>query len=334
MKFKVKLFVVLILVVNLVHISGQTNLKTEKALEEAQKLYDDGFSEQIPDVLKPFIEEGFSKAQKLKAYHMLIKAYLFDDLQQEANTTLNNLLVEFPEFKVKPEDPKELEYLYKQYNVVNYFSFGAISGLNISMPSSELSYSGNGSTGSKTTVSSIGMQIGGIVELPIMKNINLVSGIIYKTNTYGFEQPLENGSVTTYDESVNQLMLPIWIKPYFDLKNEHQVYLNISGAIGLPLSADADLSLGTQSSSFDIVGKRTAMMTYVGGGLGFSYKIPRGFLSIEGNYFLGLGNVVEPDNRNLITEMESEYSYLDDDFTLNNIMFSISYRYLLYKIKK
>ncbi len=48
-------------------------------LTKAQKLFDAGTIEQIPQILQPCIDNGFTEEDKLQAYKLIILSYLFDN---------------------------------------------------------------------------------------------------------------------------------------------------------------------------------------------------------------------------------------------------------------
>ena len=103
-------------------------------LQEARNYYEQGLVEKIPQLLAPCLEEGFSRAQKIEAYKLIILAHLFNYDQIEAETTMEEFLRKFPEYEIMPDDPVEFVYLFESYRTTSVFSVGITAGANITDP--------------------------------------------------------------------------------------------------------------------------------------------------------------------------------------------------------
>ena len=67
-------------------------------LREAKELYEEGLIDEIPELLSGCMESGFTRAQRIEAYKLIILAYLFDDDQFAAEKTMDEFLKKFPEY--------------------------------------------------------------------------------------------------------------------------------------------------------------------------------------------------------------------------------------------
>jgi hypothetical protein len=103
-------------------LSGQEDCSSK--LVEAQRLYRQGLIEDIPQLLQPCIESGFTRAQRNEAYKILILAYLFDGNQYNAENTMVDFLKKNPEYEVMPNDPVEFISLFETFRTMSVFSFG------------------------------------------------------------------------------------------------------------------------------------------------------------------------------------------------------------------
>jgi len=81
-------------------------------LEDAKEAYSAGMVELVPELMVPCLESGdLTGETKQEAYKLVINAYLFDYLPEEADTMMNDFLNEFPDYRAAPEDPAEFSLL-------------------------------------------------------------------------------------------------------------------------------------------------------------------------------------------------------------------------------
>ena len=126
------------LLVGILALMLQTDLFSQEdcgsKMQEAQKLYDLGIIEELPQMLAPCMEEGFTRNQKIFSLQMIILAYLFHDNQFEAEKTMVEFLKKYPEYEIMPNDPIEFVYLFESYRTTSVFSFGINAGFNLTDP--------------------------------------------------------------------------------------------------------------------------------------------------------------------------------------------------------
>ena len=78
-------------------------------LEDAKEAYAAGMVELVPELLLPCLESGLSGVLLQEAYKLMINAYLFDYLPEQADSLMSDYLDEFPEYQSVPADPAESE---------------------------------------------------------------------------------------------------------------------------------------------------------------------------------------------------------------------------------
>ena len=98
-----------------------------KTLKDAKDHYEQGLIDEIPNMLAGCMESGFTRAQKIEAYKLIILAYLFDDDQYEAEKTMDEFLRKFPEYEVMPSDPVEFVYLLESYKTASVYSINFLT---------------------------------------------------------------------------------------------------------------------------------------------------------------------------------------------------------------
>ena len=81
-------------------------------LEDAKEAYAGGMVELIPDLLLPCLgPEGLTGRPRRDAYKLVINAYLFDHLPQEAENLMNRFMDEYPNYRAGDSDPAEFVLL-------------------------------------------------------------------------------------------------------------------------------------------------------------------------------------------------------------------------------
>lgn len=81
-------------------------------LEDAKEAYDAGMVELVPELLLECIQSnGLSGESKKEAYKLVINSYLFDYLPAEADSLMDDFVLEFPGYRAGNTDPQEFVYL-------------------------------------------------------------------------------------------------------------------------------------------------------------------------------------------------------------------------------
>ncbi len=96
-------------------VSAQDQVSCAQLLEDAKEAYGAGMVELVPELLNDCIESGLSGSSKQEAYVLVITAYLFDYLPNEADALMEHFLDEFPNFQAKPSDPSEFTILLNKH---------------------------------------------------------------------------------------------------------------------------------------------------------------------------------------------------------------------------
>jgi hypothetical protein len=80
-------------------------------LEDAKEAYSAGMVELVPELLLPCIKSGLTGSPKSEAYKLVINAYLFDYLPDEADKLMSDFLDENPNYVGQASDPAEFKLL-------------------------------------------------------------------------------------------------------------------------------------------------------------------------------------------------------------------------------
>jgi hypothetical protein len=338
--------IMLILIIFSPVVKGQSECSTK--IQDAQKLYEQGMIEEIPKMLAPCMQDGFTRAQIIEAYKLIILSYLFDDNQFEAEKTMVEFLKKFPEYEIMPNDPVEFVYLFESYRTTSIFSFGFTAGFNLTDPRIMESYSVHDQRNVtlKNTMKP-GFQFGIGVGRYISRKMFLNLELKFSENRYAFKDevitplPGLNGiSSVTYSEKLYKLMMPLSVSYEISAKKLHYFVrggfsvASITGVTGTANRQFAEEVPPVPGETGDIAKYRKNIM-YAGiAGAGIRYKVPHGVLTAEFRASIGLNNIVKPEKRfeNMQQIMKSYHE--DDNFAINTFSFSVGYYFSFYKPKK
>lgn len=90
-------------------------------LRVAQRRFDDGLLDEIPQLLAGCMKNGFTNEEKTNAYKLLIQTYLYNEQPEKADEVMLKFLREFPDYAIAQNDPKEFTNLHKTYRTEPIF---------------------------------------------------------------------------------------------------------------------------------------------------------------------------------------------------------------------
>ncbi len=314
-------------------------------LNEAEKLYDDGKIEKIPSLLSNCIESGFNRENKIRALRLLTLVNLFEDNTIQAEKSILRLLKIDPEYKAnKAVDPVEFIRLFNSFSTAPVFSLGVIGGLNFTKPHLIETFSFNEiKAANPKYTNGIGFSFG----LKANYHINNIWDITFEPNFAALSYKVKENSTTygatTITESMNYIELPVLASYCFYKKNKYNFYGEAGFSYGLLLSGKITGQF-TYNNNEQASGDAPKVLTpeirkkynFAGTiGAGTKINLNRSNIQISLRYKIGLMNVVNNNTR--VTDHEglnTNYRFIDNDITVNNIYFMISYNREFYIHKK
>lgn len=308
-------------------------------LDKAQKLYENGTIEDIPQMLTPCIKQGFSASERLQAFKLLILAYLFDQNTLEAGKIMQDFLKNYPEYQISSTDPAEFVQLFKSYRVLRFFSMGITLGGNLTYPVVSQSFITNGQDIKGIYHSGLGYCGGIKLDFYIAPRMDMDIEGYYLANSYKHSMMQSGVQSINSTESQKKLELPITLTYNFG-RNKIRPYLRAGFSVDYLFSANSKNDLLIFSQNTDISGTEINMLSgrrqlnyNIIFGAGLKYKISRGYVLLEIRWKEGLFNQVLNTGR-LNSVATFRYQNPDDDYTLNNLVFSVGYIHSFFKTKK
>lgn len=319
-------------------------------LNEARESYDAGHLYEIPARLKPCLDNGFNKSQKIQAYWLLTRTYLLIDDPISAEDSYLKLLRLDPEYNIDEEnDPVDVVYLSKKFTTTPIFVvFGKI-GTNFSNIS-EIHNFGTDNTEFTNEVysSSVGINLGGGIEWNINDKLSLGLEIMYSTRSYSYTNSFFNNDQLNFKENITVASVPLYLK--YRLKyNKFRPYvyggfsndLIVSSKGSLELRDKLSSNVGEEAAEFAVTGPDIDMSAQRNfynysafAGLGTNYRIDYNYIFIDFRYALGFTNIVDIENQYANNELVYKYGYVDDYKRLNGFFVSVGFVKPLYKPRK
>lgn len=335
----------LLLILPILLLAFSTEIKAQEedcsfTLTKAQKLFDAGTIEQIPKMLQPCIDQGFSEEDKLQAYKLIILSYLFDNNMKEAENAMLNFLNKYPEYEILPADPAEFIQLFNTYNTIPVASFGAVAGTNFSNIRAINLY---GTDNTKGTYSSTGFsfQAGLAYRRYLTPKFDLSIEGIYLQTSYQYANPnLDAGKQLTFTETQSRIEIPLttiytpvkWGKfsPYVRAGFNTTYLLTDAATL---LNTDTYTSKPTTNTG-SMSDKRIPLQFWgiLGGGIGFNFTKSCVMLDIRYNRGFNMQN----NNHYIKADLDQQNvsGYSENDFKMSDFFISLSYFYKFYKPEK
>lgn len=93
-------------------LQAQDPVGCNQLYQDAREAYDAGMVELVPELLLPCLESGgLTGRAKQEAYKLVINAYLFDFLPEEAGSMMDRFVDDFPEYRAQDSDQAEFVLL-------------------------------------------------------------------------------------------------------------------------------------------------------------------------------------------------------------------------------
>jgi len=321
-------------------------------LQEAQRLYNRGQVEKIPEILTPCLSKGFTREDKLQAFKLLIQVYQLDDNTQKAEETLLDFLNIYPEYKPTPADPAEFVQLLNNFEVIPRFSAGALAGSGFTFVQVTGKYDSQGTYQDHGSYSSTGipLNMGLFVNFFLMENLQLSLEFDFSSFKFTYEnnQYLGFGQLS-YKETQNNLTLPLSVSYDFPNKSKWMPYLRGGMGVSMLVQVRSRTSLRYNSlvhdprtgEDLDRISNRNRFNGFGLLGGGIKYKLSKGYLLADLRFNFGFFNQTNPSNRYVAgkgtyadNDQNWYYLYTDDDFRIHKLSFSLGYVRKFYSARK
>ncbi|MTI21135.1 PorT family protein [Fulvivirga sp. RKSG066] len=319
-------------------------------LTNATESFDRGHLYGIPSILKPCLDGGFSKSQKIQAYWLLTRTYLLIDDPISAEDSYIKLLRLDPEYKIdKERDPVDVVYLSEKFTTTPIFVLFAKAGTNFSNANVIHNFgTDNTAQSSEKYKSKTGFQASLGSELNLGDNLSLGAELMFMRMNYAYKNTLFGNDVQSFEERLAAFSVPLYLKYRFKYdKVRPFVYLGVSNDFYLQSNVNVSLIDKSNASNegdvaeFPVTGpditvtdQRNFYNTSLFLGLGANYRIGYNYIFLDVRYNVGLSNIVDENNQYANSELLFKYGYVDDYKRLSNLAISVGFVKPLYKPRK
>lgn len=312
-------------------------------LKVAESLFTRGQVDQVPSMLTECMKSGFNREESLTAYKLLVQAYLFDDKQDLADSTMLAFLSKNPEYELSPTDHSSFVYLFNTFRVKPVVQISIHFGTNVPF----LTFVNENSHSSEPVKSFYNMEAVNLFtsveakfELSKKLEFNVETG--YSQLSYTNTEPFMGFGESVYKETIKRVELPVSITYNLMRFNKLTLYgrLGLGPAFTIGSTAKAEFNPTDINNPYDRSGpdidrkdSRISMDLFTQLGAGVKYKTPGGYLLAELRSNLGIFN---HNTKGGASSYEPDYHYFssDNDFHFNSLNISVGYTQLFYKPSK
>lgn len=346
----------LILGPTLVH--GQDiQLNCPQSLRTARSTYDAGRLHEVPQWLtgcltKAEDAEGFTEAERVEAYHMLTRTYIYLEEPDKADVEMINLLNTDHFYTIDPNtDPIEFKNLWRKFRTDPVYRVGLRFGVNTNHINVLKNYFIFGSSEGQGTYSSIpGFQFGAIFEKDIrfkredhklhMKLV-LAPELLYTSMKFEYNNSslLSEPNTGIALQTISQNRLQANILVHYKLENKeadgrrrYQLadkfipYVGLGPSVAYLMASKFDgntnvdeLVTGPTEDNKDNYKPITLSAIAL---VGAKLRLGEFYITADIRYQYGIGNVVNGKNR-YKNQNVLDYGYVDNDFSLSQTMINI-----------
>jgi hypothetical protein len=347
MKMKKLCYILIIAIFLLPCLVGRAQDDCLNTLKKAKQLYEQGLIDDIPKILSNCMESGFTRAQRIEAYKLIILTYLFDDNQFEAEKSMDEFLHKFPEYEVMPNDPVEFVYLLQSYKTSLLYSLNLFIGPNFSTrriiePYSTLDRNQSSLSEQPGTGFQFGIGLSRNLHKSLSANIDLIYA--FQNFSYTNESNVQLGNDNFQfvkiqsAEKMKQVFMPVSLTLGFG-KGNLNYFTRLGGEVGIVTKSTISIErssdiLNVTENNYNTQNQRQQFYyaALIGGGL--EYKVPRGYLVLDIRYHIGLNNMTVKKERYSDPVLLSKYFYINDDFAINYLSINIGYYFSIYQSRK
>jgi len=317
-----------------------------QTLRLANSSYDQGRLHELPGLLKGCLQssDGFTKAEKVTAYKLLVLSYIYLEEPKQADSTMI-LLLEADHFFEPNQalDPGEFIGLYNTFRNKPVFNVGIKLGINFTLPSvSSNYYIGNNSLGAGTYTPSLGIQGGFVFEKGLFQNwknqkwkkFTLAPEILFVSRAISYDNsPFTNylgsnpdtNTLLKVSESQGWLDLNVLVQYQLKPASKLNPYVALGPGVSYLLSSSSSPTTTRGNTGnvvsgppVDLTNSYKKLVYSITASTGIKYRFGGLYATLEIRYQYGLSNLVNPDKR---YNKEFSFDYVGglNDYSIQNL---------------
>ena len=324
----------------------------EQNIKLAEDLYNTGDYENCILILKKSTKEcNLSSKMKEEAFELLVKSYLEQDNNTQAEASVHDLLKNNPHYELKETDSHEdFDILINKFDVHPLFTIGITNSLSHPQFKTTKTYSILANidyTVPYATVNTILLYYPW-VEYEFVKDLSVRADIIGLSISYDRSFLKGTDWNMIYHENLSFIEVPVCFKKQFPLGKNVIPYASLGIGYLRMYQANGNASItyanedvftgnksnymSTESASMLSMRNQNSFEWIVGAGIGYKFKNLGIFL--DAKYCGGLNSITNSAKRFGNTGLTNDYFYIDNSVKLNNYEIGISISYTLKNLIK
>ena len=310
-------------------------------LKTAERYFDEGLLDEIPNMLNPCIKNGFNKAERRDALKLLIQTYLYSDEFDLADKTMLRFLKDFPEYELATSDSREFGNLHKTYETNPIFQLEANGGVSFAFVRVREYFGIEDQNSIKASYSSRpGLFFKSTYSTKLKESFNVNGGISLSQLNFFYSNQAFDFTTTTGLYTSTYVGLPLSVHYEYGISN-FVAYLRVGIEPSVLLSAKYQFTRTFTTGQEEITGQSDDMMPFRKRidlkpmfEVGVKYKLGKAYLGLNAGIKLGSIGIVDEDKRYSDLNIVNKYFYVDDDIILHQAYVSFAYIFSFYKPKK
>jgi hypothetical protein len=318
-------------------VSLSVNAQTDPCitqLKDAGTMIEEGrYDEAISILTTTLTDCSFSKEDEITAQKALITAFLAIDDLESADASAATVMKINPNYHSdKLRDPSEMVVLFEKYRPTPVFTVGINGGGNTSIIEASQTYSivaDDDTPGLDNYESQTGFQVGVYGEYRAWKSLWVKAEGQFRQSGYSIDIPNVEGRTIFYNEDLNYFDVSLSAKYYF-LNGNVKPYVQAGASYSFLNTALGELSRDDISDIVDRKIQRNDGLFGVLGEVGLTYAINNLTICLGIRYTYINENVNKEGTRYENLPSVFQYYYVDNDFSMNNLQFSLGVQYNLF----
>lgn len=303
-------------------------------MNDAGKMIQDGRYDEAISLLNATLAEcSLSNEDKIEANKSLIIAYFAIDDLESADACAARVMKIDPNYRSdKMRDPSEMVALFERYKPTAIVTVGIKGGANISLMNASNTYSivsDDDSEGLDNYKSKTGFQVGIYAEYRAWKNLWVQAEGQFRQSGYSIDIPNVEGRTISYTEDLNYIDVSLSAKYYF-LDGNIKPYFQAGASYSFLNSALGEVSRDDINDIVNRKVQRNDALFGLFGEAGLTYAIDNLTIGVGVRYLYIDENVNKEGTRYENLSSVFQYYYIDNDFTMNNLQFSVGVQYNLF----
>ncbi len=342
---RLSFLIVTIFVLSSMSVYSQEAGSCAEKLKNAQTLFQEGHVEMVPSMISECMKSGFNREESLAAYKVLIQSYLLEEKLEMADSTMMAFLKINPEYKISPTDHSSFVNLFNEFKVKPVVQIALHVGTNkpfLTFVDQKFTSGDPGKKVYSTKAINLFASLEAKFELTKRLDLNFEAG--YSQLAFTSVEDYLGFARSNYTETQKRIEIPLSGTYNFRSFGKFTPYARLGVGAAVLLSSSAkvsfdptDINNPDKQAGPDIDRKASRIFIEIFGqiGGGLKFKTRGGYLTGEIRSNVGfLNQTIRGGDPATEADLSDTYKYVDDDFHLNSLNFSIGYTRIFYKPSK